>query len=293
MRCEANVSLRPVGATDYGTKVEVKNLNSFRAVRQAIAFEIERQSRLLDEGREVRQVTMGWDEVRQQTVFQRSKEEAEDYRYFPDPDLPPLQLSKTWVEALRARLPELPDAKRERLVNQYGLRREDASLLVEDRAVADYFEAAASAATASSVEPQMVANWITGEVFRLLRDENAAIDALRVPPEHLGSLLGMVVGGTINGTMAKEVLAEMQATGEPAEAIVTRRGLTQISDQDTLRTIVRQVLGSNPKPVQQYLEGREQVLGFLIGQVMRATRGQANVQATTSLLKEELGRLRR
>jgi aspartyl-tRNA(Asn)/glutamyl-tRNA(Gln) amidotransferase subunit B len=293
MRCEANVSVRPVGARSFGTKVEVKNLNSFRAVRQAIAYEVERQSYLLDEGSQVHQVTMGWDEECQRTVYQRSKEGAEDYRYFPEPDLPPLQLSEDWVQALRGRLPELPDAKRERFVDRYGLRREDAAVLTEDRAVADYFEAAVSAATAHGVEPQTVANWITGEVFRLLRDGDATIETLRIPPEGLADLLWMVARGTINATVAKEVLAQMHASGEPADAIVARRGLTQISDTDALLAIVRQALEANPKPVKQYLEGKEQVLGFLVGQVMRATRGQANVQIATRLLREEIDRLRR
>ena len=308
MRCEANVSVRPVGASEFGTKVEVKNLNSFRAVRQAIAYEVERQSRLLDEGQRVHQVTMGWDEDRQQTVFQRSKEGAEDYRYFPEPDLPPLQLSEAWVETLRASLPELPDAKRERFIAQFGLRPEDAAVLTEDRAVAEYFEATVGADAGSAVgrhggrpvqgdggvgiEPQTVANWITGEVFRLLRDENATIDAFRVPPEGFAGLLGMVAKGTINATVAKEVLAEMHATGQTAEEIVARRGLTQISDEDALLAIVRQALDANPKPVQQFLEGKEQVLGFLVGQVMRATRGQANPQVANRLLREELDRLK-
>jgi len=304
LRCEANVSVRPVGASEFGTKVEVKNLNSFRSVRQAIAYEIERQSRLLDEGQRVHQVTMGWDEARQRTVFQRSKEGAEDYRYFPEPDLPPLQLREEWVEDLRARLPELPAAKRERFVTQYGLRPEDAAVLVEDRAVAEYFEATVASASsvgadprvrpgAARVDAQTVANWITGEVFRLLREENAGIDALRVSPEALAALLRLVAEGAINATVAKEVLAEMHATGEPAEAIVARRGLTQISDEDALRAVAREALEGNPKPVQQYLEGKEQVLGFLVGQVMRATRGQANPQVANRLLREELDRLRR
>ncbi len=290
MRCEANVSVRPVGAEALGTKVEVKNLNSFRSVRQAIAYEVERQSRILDEGGRVQQVTMGWDEDRQRTVFQRSKEEAEDYRYFPEPDLPPLRLDEAWIAAIRQRLPELPGAKRERFVAQYGLRAEDAAVLAEDRAVAEYYEAAVAAS--ADVGPQVVANWITGEVFRLLREENTTIDALRVSPEGLAALLNMVTKGTINATVAKEVLAEMHSTGDAAEAIVTRRGLTQISDEDELLAIVRQAVEANPKPVQQYLDGKPQVLGFLIGQVMRATRGQANPQVAARLLRDELDRIK-
>ncbi len=287
MRCEVNISLRPVGEEAFGTKVEVKNLNSFRSVRQAIAYEIERQTRVLEQGGRIEQVTMGWDEERGRTVFQRSKEYAEDYRYFPEPDLPPLELSREYVETLRARLPELPDAKRERYIATYGIKPEDATLLVEDRAVADYFERAVAEAK-GVVEPQIVANWILGELFRLLREHPIEIAQIKVTPQHLAELLGLVAQGTINQTVAKEVLAEMFASGEAPQGIVSRKGLIQISDEEPLRRLVQDVLSQNPKPVQQYLEGKTQVLGFLVGQVMRATRGQANVQVVTRLLNEEL-----
>jgi len=291
MRCEANISLRPVGSSAFGTKVEVKNLNSFRSVRLAIAYEIERQTSILREGGRVEQVTMGWDEARGCTVFQRSKEGAEDYRYFPEPDLPPMAPAAEWVERLRAGLPELPEAKASRFGTQYGLRAEDARLLTEERAVADYYEATV-AATGGICEPRGVANWVLGEVFRLLREHNCEITACRVQPAQLAGLLSLVQKSVINATVGKEVLGEMCASGETAEAVVARKGLTQISDGDQLAQVVVRVLANNPKPVQQYLEGKETVLGFLMGQVMRETRGQANAGVVGPLIKQQLEKLR-
>jgi aspartyl-tRNA(Asn)/glutamyl-tRNA(Gln) amidotransferase subunit B len=290
MRCEANISVRPVGAQEFGVKVEVKNLNSFRSVRLAIAYEIERQVRVIEEGGRVHQVTMGWDENRLCTVFQRSKEYADDYRYFPDPDLPPLEIDEARRQAIAARLPELPDARRERFVSDYRLRQEDARLLTEDRATADYYEAGVGAAQ-GRVAPQIVSNWILGELFRLLGESGQEIGQCRVRPEGLIELLDLLQEGAINATVAKEVLEEMFASGAAAKAIVQARGLTQINDQDALAAAVRDALAAHPGPVQQYLDGKQQVLGFLIGQVMRATRGQANVQIVTELLREELSRL--
>jgi len=289
MRCEVNISLRPVGCLDLGTKVEIKNLNSFRAARQAIAFEIERQSHILDEGERVRQVTMGWDEARNRTVFQRSKEGSADYRYFPEPDLPPLQFTEAWIEEMRGRLPELPEAKRERFTAQYSLRGDLAALLVEDRAVADFFQSATSAGK-GSVESATIANWIVGEVFRLLRESGTEIAQIKVTPEQFAELLALVGEGTINATVGKEVLEEMFASGESAQTIVERKGLTQVSDEGELSRIIEGVLEANPKAVRQFLEGKEAVLGFLIGQIMRATRGKANVQVVRRLLKEGLAR---
>jgi aspartyl-tRNA(Asn)/glutamyl-tRNA(Gln) amidotransferase subunit B len=287
MRCEVNISLRQVGESTLGTKVEIKNLNSFRAVRQSIAYEIERHTQVLDEGGHIDQVTMGWDEARGRTVFQRSKEFAADYRYFPEPDLPPMEFTPARVAELEARLPELPDAKHARFMSAYGIKAEDAAHLVEDRAVAAWFESAVKAATGIA-EPQTVANWVVSEVFRLLREGGSEIGQAKLTPEGLVGLLGLVAKGTINATVAKDVLAEMFSTGAPAEEIVQRKGLTQISDADQLGQLVADVLAKNPKPVQQFLEGKETVLGFLIGQVMRATRGQANVKIVEKLLREAL-----
>ncbi|NLG27372.1 MAG: Asp-tRNA(Asn)/Glu-tRNA(Gln) amidotransferase subunit GatB, partial [Chloroflexi bacterium] len=291
LRCEANVSLRPVGSSVLGTKVEVKNLNSFRAVRQAIAYEIERQGRLLDAGEHVEQVTMGWDEVRGCTVFQRSKEGAEDYRYFPEPDLPPLTPERAWVEQLWAALPELPADKAARYEQQYGLRTPEARQLAEERAVAEYYDAAVKAA-AGRVPPRTVANWVLSELFRLLREHAIEITACQVQPPQLTDLIALVHGGTITATVGKQVLEEMFASGKAAEAIVQRLGLTQVSDSAELAQVVARVVANNPKPVQQYLEGKETVLGFLVGQVMRETRGQANPSLVGPLLKEQLEKQR-
>ncbi len=291
MRCEANISVRPVGAEELGTKVEVKNLNSFRSVRLAIAYEIERQVALLEQGSAVRQVTMGWDETNHRTLFQRSKEGAEDYRYFPEPDLPPIEVNGAWRQDIRARLPELPDAKRDRLVADYCLRQADAELLTQDQQVAAYFEAACKASP-PGIKPQSLANWVLGDLFRLLGESGTEISACSVLPEGLVGLLVLLEQGAINGTTAKEVLNEMFASGKSAEEIVTSRGLAQINDEDALTSVVNAVLGQHAGPVQQYLGGKTQVLGFLVGQVMRQTRGQANVARVTELLQSELDKRR-
>ncbi len=291
LRCEANVSLRPLGTESFGTKVEVKNLNSFRAVRQAIDYEIDRQRRLLDAGQSVTQVTMGWDDVRGCTVFQRSKEGAEDYRYFPEPDLPPLTPSRAWVAEMRATLPELPAARAARFVEQYGLREHDARLLAEERAIAEYFEATVAAARAHT-EPRGVANWLLGELFRLLREHACDIDQCRVSPEGLADLLGLIHQGAINATVSKQVLEEMFTSGDAADVVVRREGLTQLNDHAELARVIDRVLVSNPKPVQQYLDGKQSVLAFFVGQVMRETRGQANPNIVGPLLKDRLEKQR-
>ena len=287
MRCEANVSLRPVGSKEYGTRVEVKNLNSFRSVKLALEYEIERQKRLLEAGGKVEQETMGWDESRGVTVLQRSKEYAHDYRYFPEPDLPPLVIEREWVEEIRARLPELPDAKRDRFVAQYGLSRYDAGVLVADRAVADYFEACVRAG-AGRAEPKAIANWITGELFRLMKAQGVEIEEVRITPDRLVALIGMVEDGTITASTAKKVLAEVFETGRAPEEIVRERGLAQISDVEALSRVVDEVIAANPKAVADYLAGKKPVLRFLVGQVMKATRGKANPKLANELLLEKL-----
>lgn len=284
MRCEANVSLRPVGSTEYGTKVEVKNLNSFRSVTLALDYEIQRQSQILDEGGSIEQVTMGWDENRGVTVVQRSKEYAHDYRYFPEPDLPPLSISQEWVEEIRDRLPELPDARRNRFLAEYGLSAYDAGVLTTDKAVADYFEACVKAYP----EAKTVSNWITGELFRLLKETEAGIEELRITPAALAELLTLVEKGTINQNTAKAVLGEMFQTGRAAAEIVAEKGLAQISDADELERVIDEVISANPDQVAEYRAGKERLLGWFVGQVMKATRGKANPQLVTELLKEKL-----
>ena len=288
LRCEPNVSVRRAGAREFGTKVEVKNLNSFRAVKSALEYEIERQARLLDAGELVRQVTMGWDEVRGRTVEQRSKEESDDYRYFPEPDLPPIRLSRSWVQEVGQQMPELPDARRGRFVDEYELPEADAEVLTADREVADYYEAAVMAGREQDLEPKSVSNWMTGELFRLLKEEETELDAIPVPATGLVELIALVEKGTITANSGKAVLREMFATGRPATAIVEEKGLAQISDEDALAAIVQSLLDDNPEQVARYRAGKETLLSWFVGQVMRATRGKANPQMVTALLRDKL-----
>jgi aspartyl-tRNA(Asn)/glutamyl-tRNA(Gln) amidotransferase subunit B len=287
MRCEVNLSLRPTGSDEFGTKVEVKNLNSFRSVRNAIAYEIERQTRLLEAGEPVFQVTMGWDEVAGVTREQRSKEEAHDYRYFPEPDLPPLDLEPAWIEEVKASLPELPDVKRDRFMADYGLGRYDASVLVEDRAVADYYERAVTAA-GDTLSLKLVANWVTGEFFRLMNEADMAITDVRVNPEDLVALIGMVNSGVINQTAAKKTFGVMWETGRSPQEIVEEMGLKQVSDASELTAVVHRVLADNPDAVVSFRAGKETTIRFLIGQVMKATRGKANPQLAEQLLRDQM-----
>jgi aspartyl-tRNA(Asn)/glutamyl-tRNA(Gln) amidotransferase subunit B len=286
MRFEANVSVRPVGTDQMNPRHEVKNLNSFRALAQSVAYEIEHQIATLEAGGTVVQQTMGWNEAQGVTVPQRGKEEAHDYRYFPEPDLPPLEIGREWVEEIRARLPELPDAKKARFVADYELSDYDASLLVEHRAVADYYEAVVAAA--GKVTPKAVANWITGALFGLMNEGGLQIDEVRVSPEALAELIGLVENGTINTNTGKEVLGEMFVGGRSAREVVEERGLTQISDAAALEQIVARVLDESPEQVQKYLDGKEQIVGWLMGQVMKATRGKANPQVVRELLRAQL-----
>jgi aspartyl-tRNA(Asn)/glutamyl-tRNA(Gln) amidotransferase subunit B len=288
MRCEPNVSLRPAGRDAFGTRVEVKNLNSFRAVQHALEYEIARQARRLDAGGRVRQVTMGWDEARGVTFEQRSKEESHDYRYFPEPDLPPLRISGAWVDAVRARLPELPAARRARFAAEFGLSPADAAALTGDRAVADYFEAAAAAGRTRDVPATTVANWLLGDFFYLLNEAGTAIEEVDVAPGALAELVALVEDGTVTATSGKAVLAEMFETGRLPAEIVEARGLGQISDVASLARVVDEVVAANPDEVAKYRAGKGTLLAWFMGQVMRATRGKANPQVVTELLRDRL-----
>jgi aspartyl-tRNA(Asn)/glutamyl-tRNA(Gln) amidotransferase subunit B len=288
MRCEPNVSVRLAGTSEFGTKVEVKNLNSFRSVKLALDYEIAHQAQVLDSGDLVRQVTMGWDERRGRTVEQRIKETSEDYRYFPEPDLPPLRISEEWVGEIRGTLPELPDAVRERFIADYGLSRREAGTLSGDREVADYFEEVVTAGREVDLTPKTASNWITGELFRLLRSEGDEIDGGRVTPQALAELIALVEKGTITANSAKAVLAEMHSTRRTAAEIVEERGLVQISDQDALASIVEEIIDANPEQVARYREGKGSLLQWFVGQVMRATRGKANPQVVVALIEEKL-----
>lgn len=287
MRCEPNVSVRAAGSQKLGIRTEIKNLNSFRSVRAGIAYEIERQRQLLEAGEPVEQVTMGWIEEQGVTIPQRSKEGAADYRYFPDPDLPPLLVSRQWVERLRAQLPELPAAKKRRFVQDYQLSSYDADVLVADRGVADFFE---SAAGAYPGEAKMISNWVSGELFRMMKDENVDIQEIKIRPESLTELVLLVDQDAINQTTAREVFREMIQSGRGASEIVQSQGLAQILDRSVLEAAVAQVLAENPHQVQQYQAGKETIIQWLMGRVMRSTGGKANPQIILALLQEQLNR---
>ncbi|MBN1287383.1 MAG: Asp-tRNA(Asn)/Glu-tRNA(Gln) amidotransferase subunit GatB [Anaerolineae bacterium] len=291
LRMEPNVSVRPKGSAELRTRTEVKNLNSIRAVRLAIDYEIERQVEVWESGGRVEQVNMGWDEARGKTVVQRSKESADDYRYFPEPDLPPLVIERAWVDAARAKLPELPDAKRARFMSQMGLNAYDAGVLVADRAVADFFEQT----TGAGMEPKAAANWITGEVFRLMNKagvEREDIGKIALTPAALAKLAGLVEKGAINANTARDVLGVLFDEGGDPEAIVKARGWGQVSDTAALAEAVDKVLAANPDAVRDYLGGKETIAKWLMGQVMREMRGKGNPQIALELLSARLEALK-
>ena len=284
-RCDANISLRPQGSTTLGTRTEIKNLNSFRNVERALYYEIERQRECLLEGEAVVQETRLWDPDKHRTFSMRGKEEAHDYRYFPDPDLLPVVIDEDWIENLRAQLPELPDARQARYMDTLGLTAEDAGRLAAARETGDYFERCLQ--VFSQAKP--VANWVLGELAALLRATGRPIEESPVAPEALGRLLQLVDEGTISGKIAKRVFETMAQTGEAADKIVAAQGLVQMSDTDELERIVDEVLAAAPEEVAAYRNGRTKLMGFFVGQVMKATRGQANPQKVNAILKGKLG----
>jgi aspartyl-tRNA(Asn)/glutamyl-tRNA(Gln) amidotransferase subunit B len=291
-RCDANVSLRPVGATAYGSKVEVKNMNSFRAVEHALKFEVERQTRELDAGQRIPQETRGWIEPEGRTVSQRSKEEAHDYRYFPEPDLPPVTPTAAEVEAIRSRLPELPDAKLRRFEEQYGVSRYEAHLLTETGAKADFYERAVRDAPAEPAArirfAKQVANWMLGELTRLLHAHDTDITDTKVAPDALHALVTLVDAKTITGAVAKTVLEEMFTSGKPPAAIIQELGLEPISGAEEIGAIVDRIIEANPKPVGEYRAGKKEAIKFLVGQAMREARGRANPETLAEILSSKL-----
>jgi aspartyl-tRNA(Asn)/glutamyl-tRNA(Gln) amidotransferase subunit B len=293
-RCDANISLRPEGSREFGAKVEVKNMNSFKAVYLAMEYEVQRQTKAVGEGKKLVQETRGWVEDKGKTVSQRSKEYAHDYRYFPEPDLPPLAISREWVEEVRAKLPELPEARRNRFMSEYGLPKYDARLLTEDKLLAEYEEKYIKASEKSdlslSERAKLGSNWILGEVSRIFNINNIGISEFekKVNSENLFNLTNSVVKGEITGTIAKSVLEKMFTTGKTAEEIITEQGLSQISDAQELEKIVAEVINSNTQPVADYRAGKDTALKFLVGQVMKATRGQANPQVVNEVLRKKL-----
>jgi len=287
-RCDANVSIRTPGATTLGTKVEIKNMNSFRAVERAIEYEIERQAQVLDTGGRLGQETRLWDPDREVTRSMRSKEFADDYRYFPDPDLLPLVVGEEWVEAVRGTLPELPDVRRERFVRSYGLPSYDAEVLTLRKDVADYYEATAR----HHANPKALSNWVMGDLLRVIKerklDDALIIHDWPLPPERLAALVKLIDDGEISGKIAKVVFEEMVSSGRSPVEIIAERGLTQVSDDGALRAAIEQVMGANAAKVAEYRGGKDKLFGFFVGQIMKATRGKANPQKVNELLKAAL-----
>src|SRR5437660_658576 len=295
LRCDANISIRPRGQQELGVKTEIKNMNSFRSVERALAYEAQRQIELLRTGQAIHQETRGWVETRGVTVPQRSKEYAHDYRYFPEPDLPPLLISREWVEELRAQLPELADARRARYMAEYGLSAQDANVLTEEKALGDYFEQvlAASQVKDRKARAKAASNWLLSEVVRLLRANNISIQACPLSPGALANLLDLLDKERITGKQAKEVLDEAFASGEMPETIVEKKGIKPpISDQGELERLIEEVVASNPKVANDYRDGKKNALQFLVGQVMKRTRGQAKADIVQKLLRGKLDEAR-
>jgi len=284
LRVDANVSVRKKGATAFGTKTEVKNLNSFRFLQKALAYEVERQIEVLENGGEIFQETRLFDSREQRTYGMRSKEFAHDYRYFPEPDLLPLAVTEEWKEAVRQSLPELPQARESRFETEYALPRQDAGVLTASRAMADYFEQTAK----SCGEAKLAANWVLNDLSYLLQENGKAIQESPVTPENLAGLIKLIAGNTISGKMAKDVLAEMLKTGKSASQIVSDKGLEQITDPEKIAVVARKVIAANPKQAEQYRQGKTATIGWFVGQVMKATRGQAQPKLVQEVLRKEL-----
>jgi aspartyl-tRNA(Asn)/glutamyl-tRNA(Gln) amidotransferase subunit B len=287
-RCDANISIRPVGTQEFGPKVEVKNMNSFRAVYRALEFEEKRQRKLAEEGKKPEQETRGWVETEGKTVSQRSKEHAHDYRYFPEPDLPPLFIEQGWVNRVKALLPELPEARRDRFTSQYGLSLYDASLLIENKAMAAYFENCLTVGDASLARAKAVSNWLLGECSRMMNSTNTEINNIKVTPKEINHLIDLVQNASINGTSAKIVFDEMFNTGKTADDIIKQRGLSQITDSREIEAAVDQIVAANPQPVADYKAGKIIAIKFLVGQVMKATKGRANASQAQELLVKKI-----
>jgi len=284
LRCEPNLSLRPVGQKAFGTKVELKNINSFKFVKDALEYEIKRQTKVLNEGGKIHQETRLWDVEKGETATMRSKEDAHDYRYFPEPDLVPLSISEEWVEELRKTVPELPAARQKRFVSEYGLPEYDAGVLTTSKGLADYFENCMKLFK----QPKTVSNWVMGELLRELNDSGTAVAASPVSPERLVSLLKLVDKGAVSLKVAREIFPEVYASGKTPEQIVREKGLTQVSDEGALDKIIDDVMAKNPQQLAQYRGGKEAVFGFFVGQVMKESGGKANPGKVNELLKRKL-----
>lgn len=284
LRCDANVSVRPAGREKFGTRAEIKNLNSLRFLQKAIDYEIDRQIALIEAGGEVVQETRLWNEKESKTYTMRSKEDAHDYRYFPEPDLPPLEVTQLWMEQLRAELPELPEARRQRFIRQYELSADESFTLTGQRELADYFEEAATTAG----NPRAAANWVLSELLRELKNASIDITRSKISADSLGALIKLIDDQTISGKIAKDVFVDMFATGKAPDEIVKEKGLVQITDTSAIEKVVDEVIGANPKQFEQYRSGKTALLGFFVGQVIKATGGKANPQAVNEILKSRL-----
>ncbi len=283
-RCDANVSIRPVGSREFGTRAEVKNVNSFKFVQKALEYEIKRQAQILDEGGKVVQETRLFDSTKGVTFSMRSKEEAHDYRYFPEPDLVPIVVSKDTISQIAKTIPELPDAKRDRFVKDYAIPEYDADMMTQSRAMAAYFEEAVRLAG----QPKVVSNWIMGELMRLLNTEGKEIEACPLKPDKLAGMIKMISDGVISTKIAKTVFEEMYKSGKDAESVVKEQGLVQVSDTGAIEQIIADVIKANPGQAADYKAGKEKLFGFFVGQVMKASKGKANPDLVNQLLKKKL-----
>jgi aspartyl-tRNA(Asn)/glutamyl-tRNA(Gln) amidotransferase subunit B len=284
LRCDANVSVRPIGEKEYGIRTEVKNINSFRFVEKALDYEIRRQTKVLEDGGKIAQETRLWDSTIGITESMRGKEEAHDYRYFPEPDLVPITVNQKWIDEIKKSLPELPDIKRERFVSEYGLPEHDADFLTSEKPLADWFEEAVKLGG----QPKTVSNWIMSDLLRLLNAENKSIEECPLKPKQLVGMLKLIENGTISGKIAKTVFEEMYRTGKNAEVIVGEKGLVQISDAGAIDKSIDEVIAKHPKEVERFRSGEEKLIGFFVGQVMKLTKGKANPQMVNELLKKKL-----
>lgn len=284
LRCDANVSIRPVGQKEFGTKTELKNLNSFNFVKKGLEYEVERQKELVLSGEKIRQETRRYDEATGKTILMRVKEGAEDYRYFPEPDLLPVHIDDEWLEEIKNSIPELPDARQKRYVEQYQLPKYDANVLTLTREMADFFEET----VLNGADPKLASNWLMGEVSAYLKAENKELNQISLTPKHLASIIQLIEKGTISTTMAKTVLMEVVKSGEEPEKIVKEKGLVLISDEATLIKIIDEILDKNVKIIEDYKNGKQKALGFFVGQTMKATKGQANPPLVNKLLVQQL-----
>lgn len=284
LRCDTNVSIRPRGAKESSVRTEIKNLNSFKAVQRALEYEINRQIETLKKGERIVLETRLWDERKQETFPMRSKEEAHDYRYFPEPDLVPLGIDENWIDKIGRKLPEMPQTKKERFIKQYKIPAYDADILTQETALANYYEKCVR----SCGNPKAASNWIMGDILRELKNADIEIEECPITPENLGSMIELIDKGIISGKIAKEVFEEMYRSGDTPESIIQKKGLIQITDDEAITKIVRQVIQENPQAVEDYKKGKTRTFGFLVGQIMKASRGKANPQLANEILKELL-----